>query len=99
MIIGLLSDFVLNKKLENWIDEKLDSVIKRGLDKNATFMIISGSGMDLNKKMSEVDHFVVSNWGGYEFPLAICTFHGDIKFMLDMCDMIIIISNGNEHSD
>lgn len=98
MIIGLLGDFVLNSKHEAWIDEKLDSVIQRGRDKDATFIVMSGSGWDMMRKLSEVDHFVVSKWGGYEFPSALCTFHGDIEFFVDMSDLMVIISNNDVHT-
>ena len=98
MIIGVVCDFVLNKPLEEWIDNKLDSVIQRGVDKDAIFMILSNSGWDMSKKMNGVKHFVVTHWGGYQSSSAIVTFNADIKFFIDMSDLIVIVSNENVHT-
>jgi len=98
MIIGLLGDFVLNPKIEDWINEKLDSIVQRGRDKNATFIIMTNSGWNMMEKIAGVDYMVVSKWGGYEHPSALCTFHANIDFLVDMSDLVIIVSNGDNHS-
>ena len=101
MIIGIVCDFVLNPLLEEWIKGKIDEIIQRGLKKDACFITMSLEGyyIEIIQRLVGTKHYIVSPYGKYEYPSAICTFHGDINFMVDMADYIVIISNGGNHSE
>ena len=99
MLIGIVSDFVLHPQHEEWIADKMETVIKRGVDKNAEFIVMSYIGGSLIKHMSGQNYYVISHSGWHNFKHSLCTFKADVDFLIDMSDLVIIISNGGVQTE